>query len=128
MFLLTPGPAITLEQLIYQAKIDVMETNLYLLAILEWNGFDPANQTWAGFKLHFTEVYEIHQQPTQMAGQMGYHGANSVMDDNGSSIATLQEGMANMQTAANKNTRVMNSNISSLTATTNQLYQQLQAA
>ena len=35
VFSLTPGPAITLEQLIYQAKVAVMETNLYMLAVLE---------------------------------------------------------------------------------------------
>ena len=128
IFSLNPGPAITTEQLIYQAKVCVMETNLYQLAVLEWNGFDPLNQTWAQFKLHFTEAYEILQQTTQTAGQMGYHSANNAMTDDDDSITTLQESMANMQTAANENTRVMNDNISQLTATTNQLRQQLATA
>ena len=64
--------------------------------MLEWEGFDPANKTWEQFKLHFTEAYEILQQTTQSAGQMGYHGAHNATDEDACSLGTLEESMSNM--------------------------------
>ena len=38
-------PPYTMDQIIDKSHIAVQHTGLYKLAILEWNGFDPANRT-----------------------------------------------------------------------------------
>ena len=118
-------PPFTVEQMLDKGVTGVMKTGLYQTALLEWNGFDAANKTWDEFKAHFAEAYDIHLQTTQTSGQLGYHGANAAMDDDDSSIATINESLANLQTVSIENTRTMNDNISQLTATTNDLRQGL---
>ena len=119
------GPPYTVEQMLDKGLTGVKKTGLYQTALLEWNGFDDDVKTWDGFKAHFAEAYGIHLQTTQTSGQFGYHNANAVMDDDDSSITTITESLANLQTVSIENTRTMNDNISQLTATTNDLRQGL---
>ena len=45
--------------MINQAKTSVQQMGLYTLALLEWNDFLKANQTWAQFKIQFTQAYNM---------------------------------------------------------------------
>ncbi len=57
---LSNPPPYTLKQMIDQAKTSVQQMGLYTLALLKWNNFEEANQTWAQLKLHFTQAYNVH--------------------------------------------------------------------
>ena len=48
-----------MDQLIDKAVTWVQLTGLYLTALLAWNGFDVANQTWPQLQSHFTEAYDL---------------------------------------------------------------------
>lgn len=63
--------AYTKEQMIGDKDIIATQaTRLYDQAVLEWNGFDEANQTWPELKSHFDEstlhlpevLYLLHYQ------------------------------------------------------------------
>ncbi len=70
---LSNPPQYMLEQMIDQAKTSVQQMGLYTLALLEWNDFDPANQTWAEFKIHFTQAYDTRLVTCGTKG-VQYHG------------------------------------------------------
>ncbi len=57
---LSNPPPYMLEQMINQVKTSVQQMGLCTLALLEWNDFKTANQTWAQFKLHLTQSYDVH--------------------------------------------------------------------
>ena len=58
--------------MIDKALMAVQSTGLYAMAVLEWNGFDANNQTWAEFKAHFSEAYDIRLQSVTGMGN-SYH-------------------------------------------------------
>ena len=114
-------PPYTMDQLVYNAKTAIQETGLYSMAILEWNGFDPANQNWGELKTHFTEAYDLHLRSAGgTARQAGYHGVNNAEEDD-DSINSIQNSIANIQLANNANAQQMNDNISAMTEETRQL-------
>ena len=84
---LSNPPPYTLEQMIDQAKTSVQQMGLYTLALLEWNDFDTANQTWAQFKIHFTQAYDVCLVTcgTECAQ---YHGASQATVDEDLSVVT----------------------------------------
>ena len=45
--------------MIDKALMAFQSTGLYATAVIEWNGFDANNQTWAKFKAHFSEAYDV---------------------------------------------------------------------
>jgi len=106
-------PPYTLEQMIDKGVIAIQETGLYQTALLEWNGFAEANQTWPELKSHFTEAYEI--QLTTGAGQAGYHSMNSAEAADDDSFHSIQQSVANIQMANNANAHQINENLSVMT-------------
>ena len=58
----TQPPAYTFEQMVDKALTAIQTTGLFPTAILEWNGFMNAHQTWPEFKSHFQEAYEVQLQ------------------------------------------------------------------
>ena len=116
-----------MEQMIYKAKTAVMRTGLYPMAMLEWNNFLAANQTWPEFKLHFTEVYDmrIRTGGGGTTGTNGYHAGFNACDDDDDSLASIQASIHNqiqsLQLANNSTSQATNDSISALTAETRQL-------
>ena len=88
---LSAKPAYTQDQIIDKALMAVQSTGLYLTAILEWNGFDPANQIWAEFKSHFVEACDICLQSGAGTTDI-YHGVENACDatDNDSIGSIMQ--------------------------------------
>ena len=56
---LVAKPAYSTEKIVDKALISIQLTSLYSKDILEWNEIDEVNQTWPGFKAHFTKVYDL---------------------------------------------------------------------
>ena len=104
-----------------KALTAIQSTGLYETAILEWQGFNPANKTWPELKSHFGEAYEI--RIASGAGTSRGHGyVNKAMDDNDDSIT---QSIQTIQLANNANNQVMNDNISQITTQTESLRQAL---
>ena len=120
-------PPFTMEQMIYKAKTAVMRTGLYPTAMLEWNNFLPANQTWPELKLHFTEAYDLRIRTGGggTTGANGYHAGFNAYDDDDDSLASIQASIHNqmqsLQLANNATSQATNDSISALTAETRQL-------
>ena len=66
--------------MINKVLMAVQTTGLYSIAVLEWNGFDEANQIWSEFKSHFLEAYDIRLQSGAETANV-YHGAANVYDN-----------------------------------------------
>ena len=84
-----------------------------MLAILKWNGLDPANKTWPDFKAHFSEAYDTYLRSG--AGTVninGYHGmANATDIADNDSISSIRESFSTVQVASNANFQVTNDNM-----------------
>ena len=52
-------PAYTDAQMIGKAITSMEQCGLFATALLEWNGFDPANKVWANLKALFGEAYQL---------------------------------------------------------------------
>ena len=110
-------PEYTQEQMIDKALMAVQSTGLYATAVLEWNGFDANNQTWAEFKAHFSEAYDIRLQSGTGMGN-SYHGAANAIDGDDDSLGSITQSITNMHMAYNVNAQAMNDNMSTITAET----------
>ena len=87
IYALRAKPAITMEQLIDKAVTGLQLTGLYPTAMLEWNEFEAANQTWPRLKSHFSEVYDLLiSSGGGTAGTAGYHGVNSANETDDDSL------------------------------------------
>ena len=53
VLLIENPPAYMVDQMIDKAKMAIKIMGLFAMVILDWNGFNNANQTWPEFKLHF---------------------------------------------------------------------------
>ena len=97
------------------------QNGLYHLTLLEWNGFDEANQTWPELKAHYTEAYDLLQRSgAGIAGEHGYHHGNSVLDIDDDSLDSIKTSITNIHQAHNANTVAINDNISAITAEASQ--------
>ena len=55
---------------------------LYMLAILEWNEFDPVSKTWPDFKAHFDKAYDTRLRlGAGTTNTNGYHGTAKSTDE-----------------------------------------------
>ena len=124
VFALAAKPAYTEEQMVDKALMAIQSTGLYETAILEWQGFDPANKTWPELKSHFGEAYEI--RIASGTGTSRGHGyVNNVQEDDDDSIASITQSIQTIQVANNANAQVMNDNMSQITSETRSLRQAL---
>ena len=106
-----------MEQVIDKAITAITETGLYHTALLEWNGFDPANQTWPELKSHFTEAYDLLQRSgAGTSAAHGYHQGNWVQEaDDDNSVGSIRSSLTNIHQAHNANTVAINDNLSAIT-------------
>ena len=51
--------AYTEAQMIGKAITNVEQCRLFLMTLLEWDGFDPENKDWANLKAYFGEAYQL---------------------------------------------------------------------
>ena len=109
-------PPYTMEQLIERAHTQVKRTGLYPTAVVEWEGFDPANKTWPEWKAHFIEAYELRETSGITAAQAGYHGAAFTEEDD-----SLDESLARLQLANSAAMKTAQDNISAVTDETREL-------
>ncbi len=84
---------------------------LYTLALLEWNDFEEANQTWSQFKQHFTQAYGVRLVTCGTKGAQ-YHGAAQATVEEDLSVVT--QSFAAMQHANNANTSTINNNMTAM--------------
>ena len=105
-----------MNQMIDKAHIAVQHTGLYELAILEGNGFDPANKTWPEFKAHFGDAYDpCLGSGAGTTNTNGYHGtANAASVANGDSLSLMRESFSAIQVANSANFQVGNDNMSAM--------------
>ena len=108
---LSNPPPYTLEQMIDQAKTSVQQMGLYTLALLEWNDFEEASQTWSQFKQHFTQAYDVRLVTCGTEGAQ-YHGAAQATVEEDLSVVT--QSFAAMQHANNANTSTINDNMTAM--------------
>lgn len=121
------APPYTMEQMIDKGVMAIQSTGLYQTAMLEWNGFDPANKTWPELKSHFSEAYEIHLATAlDTAGGAGYHGMNNAEGDD-DSLGSIQQSLAGIQLANNANAQTMMDSLSAITEESRELRAQLAA-
>ena len=113
-------------QLIDRALDNVKQTGLYLTAVMEWNGLNPARKLWNDFKHHFVAVYELRLGSGPTAGAAGYYDAVAALSNN-DSLGSISGSLAQMQMANNANTRVITDNMSAITNKTTGLRQALLA-
>ena len=113
------GIPYTTEQLLDRALDNIKKTGLFIMAVVEWNGFDPANKTWNEFKAHFTEAYEARLDSGPTAATAGYHGTAMASTEDDDSLGSIAGSLAQMQMANNANTRVLHESITGISAGTN---------
>jgi len=119
IYALRAKPAITMEQLIDKAVTGVQLTGLYPTVLLEWNGFDDANQTWPELKSHFTEAYNLLiSSGGGTAAAAGYHGANNANEADDDSFNSIQASLTNIQMANNANAQSLQDGMSAISART----------
>ena len=100
---LTAKPAYTQDQMIDKGLTAIQVTGLYSTAVLEWTGFDEANMTWAEFKSHMSEAYDIRLQSGAGAVNI-YHGAANATDGaDDDSLGSITQSLTNMHMAHNAN-------------------------
>ena len=76
------------------------------------------DQTWAEFRSHFVEAYDIHLQLGTGMGNV-YHGAvHARGDGDADSLGYITKSITNMHMAYNLNAQAMNENMSTITADT----------
>ena len=103
--------------MIDKVLIVVQQTDLYELAILEWNGFDDGHTTWTDFKVHFGEAYDTClRSGAGTANANEYHGAaNTIIATDDNSISSIHESFGAIPVANNANFQVTNNNMSAMT-------------
>ena len=87
-----------------KAVTAIQTTGLFPTAILEWNGFMDARQTWPEFQSHFQEAYELQLQSGGFNGNNPYHKAANAFTDGDDSIDEINEPITNIHRAHNANT------------------------
>ena len=111
---ITQPPAYTSEQMVDKALTAIQTTGLFPTAILEWNGFMDAHQTWPEFKSHFQEAYELQLQSGGFNGNNPYHGAANAFTDGDDSIDEINESITNIHRAHNANTEATSTEMAAL--------------
>ena len=118
-----------MEQVLDKAITTITETGLYHTALLEWNGFDPADQTWPELKTHFTEAYDLLQQSgADTSATHGYHQGNWVQEEaDDDSIGSIRSSLTTIYQAHNANTVAINDNLSAITTESAQQRRSIEA-
>ena len=62
MLSVSAKPAYTAEQMIDKGITAIKRTGLYSTALVKWQAFELADQSWSEFKAHFAEAYEVRLQ------------------------------------------------------------------
>ena len=101
------------------------KTHLYNQAILEWNGFAVADQTWAQLKEHFAEAYELQVGSNNNIYGQTANNAGEVFEED-DSIGSITQSIQQIQLANNASQQASMDAIEQLTAETAQLKAQLQ--
>ena len=105
-----------MEKMINKATIVIQPMGLYELAILKWNGFDPAHKDWPNLKSHFGKAYNVCLRlGADTTNANWYHGmANATDGVDDSSIGSICESLGAIQVANNANFQVINDNMSAM--------------
>jgi hypothetical protein len=92
----------TATQILNTAFNIIFDTGLFFDECEKWEDKDPADQTWANFKLHFLRANKQLRKRQQTTQEAGYHGANSVQQTKDTQILEeTAEALANLATASN---------------------------
>ena len=124
-----------MDQMIGKAITAVTITGLMQQHRLEWQGFDPANQTWAELKTHFGEGYgQLLLTGTGIPALVG--GANNAVEDDtvdaedlhDDDASTINSVLGSLQAASTAAQQETNDRIEQLTQQANALLVASQAA
>ena len=107
-------PSYTMDQMIQKAIDAITVTGLLPNHLLEWNGFDPANQNWDELRTHFGEGYghllltngSIPQRvgAANLAIEDGTIEAEDLHDDEEVSLSSVLGGLQSANSAAAQQT------------------------